>query len=197
MHGIIYGMGVNDMVGKCSFTSPQGKSKSHVWYKLWKGMLERCYSNKYQDKYPTYYGCSVCEDWKILSNFKEWFDSSNYRRGWHLDKDISIPHNKEYSPSACSFIPGIVNTFVIKDGIDKNGEMKFTTRNNGSLQVKCRNPITHKNETVGTFTCIESATRAYYEHKLKIANLIVKEYGDNLSDGVKCGILMRYTKEFK
>lgn len=41
-------------------------------YKLWKNMLYRCYDEKYQDKFPTYKGCSVSEEFKYFPYFKEW-----------------------------------------------------------------------------------------------------------------------------
>ncbi len=75
-------------------------------YKTWKGMLERCYSKNYQNRQPTYIGCTVCLDWHNFQNFAKWYHENHPTDGgnYHLDKDIKIEGNKEYSPSACMFV---------------------------------------------------------------------------------------------
>lgn len=64
---MIYGVGINDM--------PHGwRTKSELnsrVYRCWRSALERCYSDTYQKKYPTYKGCYVCDRWLLLSNFVE------------------------------------------------------------------------------------------------------------------------------
>lgn len=56
--------------------------------RVWRSMLSRCYSKKYQEKEPSYIDCSVCEEWLLFSNFKKWFDE-NYVDGYALDKRYS------------------------------------------------------------------------------------------------------------
>ena len=71
-------------------------------YKCWQNMLERCYSDKYQKKYPTYKGCYVSEGWLYYPNFKNWYDNNYYEinnQTSQLDKDILIKYNKVYSPT--------------------------------------------------------------------------------------------------
>ena len=85
-------------------------------YALWKRMLERCYSDSYQKKRPTYEGCEVSDNFKYYEYFYEWcnkqigFDV----KGWHLDKDLLIKGNKVYSENSCVFIPPEINTLLIK-----------------------------------------------------------------------------------
>lgn len=80
--------------------------------KAWENMKQRCYSEKYQEKYPTYKGCYVCDDWLNYDNFKKWFDE-NYNpetmKGFVLDKDILVEGNKIYSPDTCCFVPQEIN----------------------------------------------------------------------------------------
>ena len=71
-------------------------------YKVWSSMLTRCYSLKYHEKQPTYIGCTVCDDWKNFVNFEAWFLAQD-TIGKVLDKDLSIPFNKVYSPETCTF----------------------------------------------------------------------------------------------
>ncbi len=52
---LVFGVGVNDYDKS---TWEHGK-KTHV-YSRWVGMLQRCYSQQFTDKNPTYSGCSVC-----------------------------------------------------------------------------------------------------------------------------------------
>lgn len=71
--------------------------------KTWVGMLERCYCPKYQEKHPTYKGCTTSVEWHNFQVFAKWF-SDNYIDGYHLDKDIKIDGNKTYSHNACLFV---------------------------------------------------------------------------------------------
>ena len=85
-------------------------------YKLWRHMLERCYSDIYQKKKPTYEGCKVSDKFKYYEYFYEWcneqagFDIKD----WQLDKDLLIKGNKVYSENTCVFIPHEINTVLTK-----------------------------------------------------------------------------------
>lgn len=95
---LIFGVGINDV---CQ----SHKTKA---YNRWRNMLYRCYCEEFLNEHPTYKGCSICEDWKYFSKFKEWFDAHNVS-GWALDKDLLIENNKLYSPETCCFIPFEIN----------------------------------------------------------------------------------------
>lgn len=102
------GVGINDCVG-WSPKSMKGAYEYRV-YNTWHSMLRRCYSKKYQERKPTYTGCTVCERWLTLSNFAEDIKGlpnyDLYVKGTHtfLDKDIRVPGNKIYSPDTCMFV---------------------------------------------------------------------------------------------
>ncbi len=87
-------------------------------YQTWKGMLERCYSQKYQEKHPTYMGCKVCDEWLYYPNFKKWYDENYYEiegQRMELDKDILVKNNKVYSPDSCVFVPNNINVLFTKN----------------------------------------------------------------------------------
>ena len=85
-------------------------------YSLWMNMLRRCYSDKYQKKYPTYEDCEVSDNFKSFEYFYEWcnkqvgFDNKD----WQLDKDLLIKGNKVYSENTCVFIPVEINLLLTK-----------------------------------------------------------------------------------
>ncbi len=92
------------------------KSKHTKAYTTWNNMLERCYSKKLHKKYPTYIGCAVHPDWHNFQTFAKWYYENHPADGgdYHLDKDIKIEENKEYSPNACMFVSPADNTVKAK-----------------------------------------------------------------------------------
>lgn len=87
----VCGIGVNDL------DHPLSKKEMKSYY-VWASMIRRCYDENELKKRPSYTGCSVCDEWLLFSNFKQWFDE-NYVDGYQLDKDIIVSKNKIYSPN--------------------------------------------------------------------------------------------------
>ncbi|MGL5713837.1 MAG: hypothetical protein ACRCX2_12515 [Paraclostridium sp.] len=71
-------------------------------YNVWYNMIRRCYDKK-SVSYKTYgaKGIRVCEEWRLYSNFKRWYDE-NYIEGYEIDKDFSL--KGYYGPDSCVFI---------------------------------------------------------------------------------------------
>ena len=106
----VYGVGV---IGDGEYAVSKNGKQVRM-YKVWKGMIERCYENKRQKSSPTYKGCSVFGGWHNYQNFAKWY-CDNYPRdgiGYHLDKDLKVIGNKFYSPETCMFVTPMVNTFT-------------------------------------------------------------------------------------
>ena len=107
----VYGVGI---LGTKYSPSVNGRTTKE--YMLWCHMLERCYSDTYQKKKPTYEGCEVSDKFKSYEYFYEWchkqvgFDN----QGWHLDKDSLVKGNKVYSESTCVFLPVEINSLLTK-----------------------------------------------------------------------------------
>ena len=89
-------------------------------YGLWVRMLERCYSDSFKKKNPTYEGCEVSDKFKSYEYFYEWcnkqisFGVDGNGNPFQLDKDLLIKGNKVYSESTCVFLPKEINSVLIK-----------------------------------------------------------------------------------
>lgn len=104
----VYGHGVND-ADYVTCSTVNGKRVMCPIYRSWTNMLERCYGEKYQERRPTYIGCTVCNEWLTFSVFKSWMVTQDWT-GKELDKDIRIKGNKTYSPETCCFVTTKENT---------------------------------------------------------------------------------------
>ena len=138
-------------------------------YQAWTSMLTRAYSAKYHDKWPTYVGVTVCEEWRKFMSFRMWWKGSQVD-GWHLDKDL-LSDSREYSPEACLFIPSWLNTFTIDRGAAR-GEFPiglYYDKKSGKYDARCGNPITMKQEFIGLFTTPEAAHLAWRARKMELA----------------------------
>lgn len=103
----VYGVG---FIGDGEFNS---SSLNRMPYKSWSRMLERCYSDRWQESKPTYKGCTVCEEWHNFQNFAKWYVLNYPKDGksYQLDKDLAAygDRGKVYSPETCVFVSSQVN----------------------------------------------------------------------------------------
>jgi len=155
-HASVYG---NGFIGVGPFSR---KSHEKV-YETWRGIIERVYSLKLHTGRPTYKDVTVCKEWLNLQNFGKWMESSNYKDGWELDKDLLSGDSKIYSPETCIFIPPELNTFLAT---------KYSNNASGYIGVywhkrQCRwiaqtsCVTTGSKQYLGAFLDIEDAAKAY------------------------------------
>lgn len=84
-------------------------------YNLWRAMIDRCYWEKYQEKYTSYIGCTMSENFKYFPYFKEWCSEQTGLNlpTYQLDKDLLVKGNKIYSEDTCVFVPREINNLTI------------------------------------------------------------------------------------
>ena len=196
---LVFGVGINDadyVVQKKETVEVNGKIKQKlVWvcpyYRTWKSMLQRCYSTRFQESFPTYKWCSVSEEWLRFSNFKSWMEKQDWE-GLQLDKDILFEGNKVYSEETCTFVTKGVNVFTTDRG-NGRGEWLIGVcwdKNAGKFKSMCRNTFTKKQEYLGLFTCEVEAHQAWLKRKLELAHLLAAEQTDGR---VAKALIERYT----
>lgn len=187
---LVYGWGINDVdyPVKRSEKLPKLNGKTarrELWvcpyYTKWKGIIQRCFNLKFQEKSPTYKGCTIYEGWKYLSNFIKWVDSQP-NGGWmslEIDKDFLYVGNKHYSPETVIFISKKINNFIKDCGRARGSQMlgvcyKPSESKKNPYVVSCSNPFSHKQEYLGRFSTELEAHKAWkakkHEHACALAD---------------------------
>ena len=150
-------------------------------YESWTKMLQRCYSNKYKEKRPTYQNVTCCEEWLLYENFYEWLHSQeNFEQWlngerWEVDKDILVKGNKIYSPDTCCLVPHGVNCLFTKCNKNRSDLLPLGVRRSWrKFKAICQNPFTKKQEYIGLYSTIEEAFRAYKQYKENIIKQVAE-----------------------
>lgn len=187
---LIYGWGVNDVDYNITrHEVVNGKSK-RVWtcpyYKKWHSILERCFCLKYQEKKPTYKGCTVSDEWKHLSDFIKWVDSQP-NRDWidcEPDKDFLSIGNKHYSPDTVVFISKKANKFIPDRSNTKGDYMigvsykPYKSKKN-PYEAQCSNPFNKKERGyIGMFPTEIEAHLAWQAKKHEYACMLAELQSD-------------------
>lgn len=163
----VFGVGINDSPIAISRTV-EGKTVLCHYYITWKSMLERCYSARVQNEYPTYIGCAVVDEWLRFSGFKAWMETQDWENKC-LDKDILTPGNKLYGPDTCVFVPHKINTFMndcgARRGKYKTGVSLF--KRDGRFLASIN--IDGMKRSIGLYSTEDDAHRAWVSAKLQQA----------------------------
>lgn len=176
-------------------------------YSVWSGILDRVYSEKFRfRKYADVYaGCSVAKEWHNFQNFAKWYCSQpNYGRGYHLDKDLLFPGNREYSEKNCVLVPQEVNKLFV--GSIKRGNQRKTPvgvhmcKSSGKYKASVSmgeldNHGKEKTTHLGYFTTMEEAFLAYKEAKEVRVKEVAQRFKETLDERVYNN-LMGYDMKF-
>jgi hypothetical protein len=187
MKRTISGVGINDAeyvtqimetIGYVDGKQIQRRTWICPYYQTWKSMIDRCYSPKIQSKYPTYKGCTVCEEWKYFSNFKSWMETQDWE-GKQLDKDLLFPGNKLYSPHTCVFLNQEINKFMTESDAKRGslpiGVMFHEESGKYRSSINIGKGVT---KFLGSFNTIQEAHDAWKAKKLELAKELVRDEND-------------------
>lgn len=186
---IVYSVGVRDVDFPVKVNGKLIPS-----YRKWCGMLERCYSDKWHIKKPSYKDCTVCDDWKRFSCFHEWFVRNNVE-GYVLDKDILDKSNKVYSPEKCVFVPDRINGLLISRGLDRGPcpQGVIFRKDRRSRPYEASITKDKKRIHLGFFDTLELAFVVYKKAKEDYIKEVAEEYfGKELIGEDVYGALLKY-----
>ena len=164
-------------------------------YNTWRHMLIRCYDKKYQEKQPTYIGCTVFDEWKSFAIFKKWFNE-NYVEGYELDKDILVKGNKVYSPKTCCFVPAYINTLFTKSNASRGNFPIGVARSKNGLRFIANITINNKTKHLGAYDTIEEAFFAYKQAKEEWIKEVANKWKNKIAPNVY-EALMNYQVEIR
>jgi len=189
---LVCGVGFND---RSSVVFKNGRDV--LEYKKWLRMLERCYSEKLHKRNPTYIGCTVSENFKSYSYFKDWCQKQIGfgRDGFEMDKDILVKGNKIYSEDVCVFVPSEINNMMTKANA-KRGEhpigVSFNKRVN---KFKAAHRTLERGSVhLGYFDNANDAFLAYKKAKENYIKLVANKYRNDI-DPRAYDALMEYKVE--
>lgn len=173
-------------IGEGEYVPTKNKKATRV-YDVWRGMLRRCYEEKRQVMFPTYKGCSVCEEWMNFQNFAKWYNENYYEIEGDimcLDKDILVKGNKIYSPNTCIFVPNRINCAFTKSNASRGKYPIGVSFDKKSNKFRAYIDITKlkKKEMIhlGFFDTIEEAFNTYKIEKEKYIKQIADEYKNRI-----------------
>lgn len=191
--GLVYGVGINDaeyQTREVESYTEGGKTKWRiVWscpiYDKWVGILQRCYSTKFQQQRPTCKDCSIDEHWLRFSNFKRWVETqpSIDLTKAEIDKDLLFPRNKKYSPNTAVLVSQEVNSFLIGRTSSKGQYMLGVCWNKRCKKYysQCSNSSPKRGRRsgyLGLFDTELEAHLAWKARKHELANLLADRQTD-------------------
>lgn len=167
------------------YKSSEGNIKTES-YSAWCRMLERCYSEKFQARKPSYKGCEVHPKWHNFQLFAEWYNGQEFSGlGYHLDKDLLAKGSKVYSEDTCCLIPMELNSLIsikrrkgiegLPIGVHMDSTGKKYTSSVGTGKERLR---------LGVFDCKFEAHNKYIEEKLKMVKKKAEIYKSHIDSKV-------------
>ncbi len=184
--------GVGYLGGNLELKASYNGKKCPIYY-AWVRMFERCYSKKFHRINPTYIGCTVSDEFKDYSKWREWYDNYQYKQdGWHLDKDLLVKGNKVYSKETCVFLPREINAVLTKATKSRGKHLVGVSYNKFNKKFHSSVSKYSKNTTLGYYDNEYDAYLAYKQAKEAYLKELADKYKDML-DPRAYDALMNYT----
>ena len=198
--GVVVVGGVVGFVGVVGEEATRINNRQIKERELWSSMLTRCYDDKFHSRFQAYVGCSVSENFKFFSYFKEW---SNKQIGanalddkgnpFALDKDILVKGNKMYSETTCIFIPQRINALLTKSNATRGKHPIGVSWKKQSDRYSARcNTDRGVAKHLGYFDTPEEAFCVYKAYKEQLIKDVANNYKD-LLDSHAYDALMNYS----
>ena len=182
----IFGLGVNDLdYNMWSVNGTLCKAGQ-----MWRDIIKRVASEKFQNKRPEYKGCTISNEWIYASNFVNWVKSQDYKNK-SIDKDIIVIGNKHYSKETCCLVTNEVNSLMcISSRNNKNNLLLGVTyRNKYISQISFKGEHYH----IGNFNLECEAHNAYRLKRAEFIRILASEENDKIIiDG-----LIRHAERFE
>lgn len=165
-------------------------------YRLWNAMITRCYNENLRFKHESYKDCHVSEEWRYLSNFKEWCNNQIGfdQEGFHLDKDILVKGNKVYSPETCCIVPPELNCALAGNKSVRGALPQGVIYNSTKTRYRARIQRSNKWESLGAYDTPEEAFDAYKPVKEAHIKSLAEKWKDKIDPRVY-EALMNWTIE--
>ena len=184
MSKLVYGVGFND---KTRPAKVDGKIVKE--YDLWQSMLSRCFSEKYQTRYPTYKGCNVSDNFLNYTFFYDWCQEQTgfgkvdeKGRYWELEKDLLFTGNKTYSETNCVFVPHEINLFFNNHG-NARGEYPvgvYFHKASGKFKAQCK--VNGKRQHLGLFNTPQEAFAVYKHFKEDLCKQLALKWQSEIDE---------------
>jgi len=163
-------------------------------YSVWSGVVERCYSEKFHTKQPTYKKCTIAAEWLNFQVFAKWFyEESNYEDGLYLDKDLIAQGNKVYSNSTCVFVSREVNSTLTDHGAARGPWKLGVTYHKSKKRFGANYSVLGKRIHIGYYKNEEDAHEDYKRAKYTyLKELAEKQTNESIKQGLLNWVIPEY-----
>jgi hypothetical protein len=136
----------------------------HPAYRVWQGMLGRCYCPKVHKRQPNFRNLTVCDKWLNYQEFARWFED-NYVFGFDFSQNILKPNSRIFSPETCCFVPNEIRNTLKFLHEKKNNNLPIGVSENNFFKYKARYRSVSRHEILGSFDTPEEAFLEYKKTK--------------------------------
>lgn len=154
-------------------------------YRTWRNMLRRVYAPDTKRDKVAYAGCSVHSDWHNFQNFAMWLNSNKVNKtGFHLDKDLLLRGNKEYSPDKCSLVPQQINTLFSNPRGNGSTYLLGVRKKQNDKKYYSAISVNAKRLFIGSFDTENEAHQAYVVAKEAYVKEVANKWRGRIDERV-------------